>query len=189
MPLRGYLTHRAALMAVNALIRSRLDYCNSLFWSLSALDLQKVQCVKKAFARIATNTTKYLYISPVRKTLHWLPFEHHSIFNTVSLVYKFLHIGYLKYFVPFLKPRHSVNNTHKTKLMVCCFRSHTLPLQYLSLSILASALLMMLQRFGMICLVMYVQPLLFTCSETSSKPISKQKPIQLNFCFSQSPWH
>ena len=36
--LRGYLTHHAALMAANALVGSRLDYCNSLFRSLSALD-------------------------------------------------------------------------------------------------------------------------------------------------------
>ena len=33
--LKFYLTHNAALMAANALIRSRLDYCNSLFRSLS----------------------------------------------------------------------------------------------------------------------------------------------------------
>ena len=33
--LRGYLTHHAALMAANALVGSRLDYCNSLFRSLS----------------------------------------------------------------------------------------------------------------------------------------------------------
>ena len=32
--LRGYLTHHAALMAANALVGSRLDYCNSLFRSL-----------------------------------------------------------------------------------------------------------------------------------------------------------
>ena len=44
--LRGYLTHHAALMAANALVGSRLDYCNSLFRSLSALDLCKLQCVK-----------------------------------------------------------------------------------------------------------------------------------------------
>ena len=35
--LRGHLTHEAALMAANALVGSRLDYCNSLFRGLSAL--------------------------------------------------------------------------------------------------------------------------------------------------------
>ena len=75
----------------------------------------------------------------------------------------------------------------KTKLGVCCLRSYTLPLQYISpLGILASALLIMLQRFWMICLMMYVQSLLSTHSERSSKPISLQKHIHPNFCFSQS---
>ena len=66
--------------------------------------------------------------------------------------------------------------THvKAKLILCCLRSHTWLLQYKSLlNILLSALLMMLQRFGMICLMMYTRPFLSTHSERSSKPISAQ---------------
>ena len=74
------LTHHAALMAANVLVGSRLDYCNSLFRSLSALDLCKLQCVQNSLSRIVTNTTKYSHITPVRKTLHWLLVEHCSIF-------------------------------------------------------------------------------------------------------------
>ena len=170
-------------MAVNALVVSRLDYCNSLFRSLSALDLHKLQCVQNSLARIVTNTTKYSHITPVRKILHWLPIEHHSIFKTALLVYKFLHCGYPKYFAPFLKPRQSVYNTHKSQADGMFL---ALPLQYISLlSILASVLLMTLQKFGMICLMMYVWPLLSTHSEGSSKPISLHTHIHPNFCF---PW-
>ena len=43
--LRGYLTHEAALLAANALVESCLDYCNSLFRGLSALDIRRLQCV------------------------------------------------------------------------------------------------------------------------------------------------
>ena len=114
--LRGYLTHHAALMAANALVGCRLDYCShSLFRSLSALDLRKLQCVQNSLAIIVTNTTKYSHITPVRKILHCLPIEHRSIFKTALLVYKFLHCGYPKYFAPFLKPRQSVNNTRKSQ--------------------------------------------------------------------------
>ena len=60
--LRGHLTHEAALMAANALVGSRLDYCNSLFRRLSALDLRKLQCVQNSLARIVANTTKYSHI-------------------------------------------------------------------------------------------------------------------------------
>ena len=126
------------------------------------------------------------HITPVRKILHWLPLEHCSIFKTALLVYKFLHSSYLKYFEPFLNPDKVSITRAKAKLMVCSLRSPTLPLQCLSLlSILASALLMMLQRFGMICLMIYVRPLLSTHSEGSSKPISLHKHIHPNFCF---PW-
>ena len=44
----------------------------------------------------------YSHITPVRKTLS-------------LLVYKFLHSGYPKYFIPFLKARHSVYNTCKSQ--------------------------------------------------------------------------
>ena len=71
----------------------------------------------------------------------------------------------------------------KAKLMVCSLRSHTLPLQYISrLSIFTPALLMMLQRFGIICQIIYVQSLLSPHSEKSSKPISLHKQIYPNFC-------
>ena len=66
------------------------------------------------------------------------------------------------------------------KLMVYYLRSHTLPLQYISLlSILASALL---QIFGMICMMIYIQQLLSSHSERSLKPIALHKHIHPNFC-------
>ena len=113
--LRGHLTHEATLMAANALVGSRLDYCNSLFRGLSALDLRKLQCVQNSLARIVANTTKYSHITPVRKALHWLPIKYRSIFKTAMLVYKFLLSGNPKYFEPFLIPRHSAYNTRQSQ--------------------------------------------------------------------------
>ena len=113
---------------------------------------------QNSLAGIVPNTPKYSHITPVKKTLHWLP-KHCSIFKTV-------------YFVLFLNLDRVFVIHQKAKLMVSSLRSHTLPLQYISLlSILSSALLMMLQRFGMICLMMFVQPLLSTHSERSSKSL------------------
>ena len=113
--LRGHLTLEAALMAANALVGCHLDYCNSLFRGLSALDLRKLQCVQNSLARIVANTTKYSHITPVRKALHWLPIKYCFIFNTAVLVYKFLHSGNPKYFELFLIPRHSAYNTRRSQ--------------------------------------------------------------------------
>ena len=75
-------------MAVNALVGSRLDFCNSLFRSVSAHDLCKLQCVQNSFARIITKTTKYSHITPVIKTA-----EHQSVFKTVLLVYNYYKVS------------------------------------------------------------------------------------------------
>ena len=113
--LRGYLTRKAALLAANALVESRLDYCNSLFRSLSALDRHRLQCVQDSLARIVANTSKYSHVTPVRKSLHCLPIMHRSVFKTALLVYKFLHSGHPKYFEPFLKLRDSVYRTRRSQ--------------------------------------------------------------------------
>ena len=105
----------SALLAAIALDGRRLDYCNSFPRSLSALDLHRLQCVQNSLARIVTNTTKCSHISPVRKTLHYLPIKHHSVFKTALLVYKFLQKNFPKYFEPFLKPGHSVYKTHRSQ--------------------------------------------------------------------------
>ena len=89
--LRGYLTHEATLLTRNAMVGSRLDNCNSLFRSPSALNLHRPQCVQNSLARIGANTTKYSYITSVRKSLHWLPIMHRL--QDALLVYNFLHSG------------------------------------------------------------------------------------------------
>ena len=112
---QGFLTCEAALLAANALVGSRLDYCNSLFRSLSALDLRRLQCVQNSLARIVANATKSSHITPISRSLHWLPIMHRSVFKMALLVYKFLHSGHPKYFECFLKPRHSVYRTRRSQ--------------------------------------------------------------------------
>ena len=102
---RKHLTDEAAILASNALVSSRLDYCNSLFRSLSSLNMRKLQCIQNTLARIVTNCNKYTRASPILKRLHWLPVESRCIFKTATLVYKFLHSGHPSYFGPLLPTR------------------------------------------------------------------------------------
>ena len=109
--IQQYLTRDAALMAANALVGSRLDYCNSLFRGLSVSNLRKLQCIQNSLARIVCRATCLSHITPLRKTLHWLPIRHRCIFKTALLVYKYLHTNCPKYFSPFLKVRQCAYNT------------------------------------------------------------------------------
>ena len=67
--LRGHLTNEASLTADNALIRSRLDYCNSLFRGLSVLDLHKLQCVKNILQNCGQYHQVFTYYSSYKSTI------------------------------------------------------------------------------------------------------------------------
>ena len=137
--LRGHLTHEAALVAANALVGSHLDYCNSLFRGLSALDLHKLQCVQNSLARIVANTTKYSHTTPARKALHWLPIKYHSIFKTAMLVCSYTVVT-PNTLNPFSYPGIVYITLVEVNLMACFLRFPTL-LQFSSLeSILDSVL-------------------------------------------------
>ena len=89
-------------LVANPLVSSWLDYCNAIFKRLSKFNLRKFQCIQNSATKIASNTSRYTSITPVLNKLHWLPVEHHSLFKTATLVYKFLHTGFPTYFALYL---------------------------------------------------------------------------------------
>ena len=88
--IRQFLTHDAAVSVANAFVSSRLDYCNSLFRSLSKFNLHRLQSIQNSAARIVTNSSKYTRITPVLRKLHWLPVQFCSEFKLATLVYKLI---------------------------------------------------------------------------------------------------
>ena len=112
--IRQYLTPEVAVLAANALVSSRLDYCNSLFRSLSFFNLHKLQSIQNTLAHIVTNHRKYAHVTPILKQLHWLPMKYRCVFKTATLVYKFLHSGSPSYFQPFLSPSSCSYNTRRS---------------------------------------------------------------------------
>ena len=49
---RWFLTHDVSVLVANALVSSQLDYCNSLFRSLSKFNLCKLQCIQNSAAEL-----------------------------------------------------------------------------------------------------------------------------------------
>ena len=64
---------------------------------------------------VASNASRYTSITPVLKNLHWLPVEHRSVFKTATLVYKFLHTGFPKYFAPYISSYSSSYSTRRSQ--------------------------------------------------------------------------
>ena len=100
--IRRHLSKNMAVTVANALVTSKLDYCNSLYRSLSCRDIRKLQCLQNSLARIVTKSSKFCHITPILKSLHWLPIRHRIRFKTATLIHKFLHSGKPAYFGPHL---------------------------------------------------------------------------------------
>ncbi|XP_070204787.1 uncharacterized protein [Littorina saxatilis] len=71
--IRRYLTHDACVKLVVSLIFSHLDYCNSLLAGLPASSIHGLQRVQNAAARLTLRKTKRDHITPLLRSLHWLP--------------------------------------------------------------------------------------------------------------------
>ena len=99
------------MSVANAFVSSQLDYCNSLFRSLSKLNLHRLLSIQNS----VTNSSKYTRITPVLRKLHWLPVQFCSEFKLATLVYKFIHTGFPKYFAPYLSTYYTTYNTRHSQ--------------------------------------------------------------------------
>ena len=81
----------ATRSAVQALVTSRLDYCNSLLMNLPATQISRLQKIQNKAARMVTRTPKYEHLTPVLKQLHWLPVDHRITFKILVLAFKCIH--------------------------------------------------------------------------------------------------
>jgi hypothetical protein len=89
--LRKLLDKETGAMITHAFVTSRLDYCNSLLYGISSSLTTKLQHILNTAARIVTRTKIGNHITPVLKSLHWLPVVQHCAFKTALLTFKVIH--------------------------------------------------------------------------------------------------
>ncbi|XP_052334395.1 uncharacterized protein LOC127911472 [Oncorhynchus keta] len=79
------LTQEAAQVLIQALVISRLDYCNSLLAGLPACAIKPLQLIQNAAARLVFNLPKFSHVTPLLRSLHWLPVEARIRYKTMVL--------------------------------------------------------------------------------------------------------
>ena len=90
--IRPALDHSSAVLLANALVSSRLDFCNSLYFGLLGSSLKRLQLVQNSLARsIFPNIRKFNHVSRAIRDLHWLPIEQRITFKVATMTYKALH--------------------------------------------------------------------------------------------------
>ena len=71
-------------------LHSRLDYCNSVLYSLPWSRLQLLQSVLNSAARLIRGLKRFDHISPVLIELHWLPYPQRVKYKVCMLMFKCL---------------------------------------------------------------------------------------------------
>ncbi len=78
----------AAQLLVQALVISRLDYCNALLAGLPSNTIKPLQMIQNAAARLVFNEPKRAHVTPLFVSLHWLPVAARIQFKTLMLAYR-----------------------------------------------------------------------------------------------------
>ncbi|KAK1792541.1 hypothetical protein P4O66_012475, partial [Electrophorus voltai] len=73
---------------LRSLVISKLDYCNSLLAGLPLRAIKPLQLVQNAAARLVFNLPKCTNVTPLLRSLHWLPVAARIRFKTLMHAYK-----------------------------------------------------------------------------------------------------
>ncbi len=86
--IRPFLSEHASQLLVQALVLSRLDYCNALLAGLLASSIKPLQIIQNTAARLIFNEPKRMHVTPLFINLHWLPIAARIKFKALMFAYK-----------------------------------------------------------------------------------------------------
>ena len=89
--IRSYLDRSTCARVVHSLVTSRIDYNNSLLTGLPTVLIKRLQILQNHAARLVTQTRLRQHITPVLRSLHWLPISQRIVYKILTITYKCVH--------------------------------------------------------------------------------------------------
>ena len=84
------LDSRRAL--ATAFVASRIDYCNGVLYGVAKGEVQRLQMILNAAARLVVGTGKFSHVTPIlRDVLHWFPVQHRISYKIAILARDCIH--------------------------------------------------------------------------------------------------
>jgi len=121
--IRSAITDDMAKSVASSLVCSRLDYANSLLFGITQKDVNRLQRVQNALARVAASQAlpRGTHSSDVLQDLHWLPIDQRIEFKLAILTYNNLNSSqsvYLRSLLNYHTPTRSVRSANTNLLSV-----------------------------------------------------------------------
>ena len=117
-----------------------MDYCNHLLYKISDGDEKRLRRLHYQAARLITRTKRSEHMTPVLKSLHWLPIEHRSSFKILCTVYKTLNGAGPGYLAELLTPYEPSRTLRSTSESLLCIPKTNLGIGYKAFSYAAPSL-------------------------------------------------
>jgi len=111
---------------------TRFDYCNVVLAGLPQCDLQQLQTVVNAAARLTAGAQKYDHVTPLLKGLHWLRVPERITYKLCALTFRCLNGLAPQYLSELLQPvtdlesRQRLRSSSTSQLVVPCMRKSTI---------------------------------------------------------------
>ena len=119
--IRSHFSKPSIELAIHAYITTRLDYCNSLYIGLPDTTLRPLQVAQNFAARIIFRQSKFTHVTPLLKSLHWLPIKARIEYKTLLLTYKALNDqapNYISSLLKYYEPSRTLRSSDSVQLNV-----------------------------------------------------------------------
>ena len=120
--IRKCLSEKATATLIHAFVTSHLDYCNSLLYVVPMCQIDRLQKVLNAAARVTRQVPRYKHLTPVLKSLHWLSSGFRIKFKIALLIFKTLKGMASLYLSRMLQPkptsRYSLRSNNENLLII-----------------------------------------------------------------------
>jgi hypothetical protein len=126
--IRSSLDRNSCILVANALVSSKLDFCNSLYYNLPQSSIHRLQLIQNSLARVVCPSVKRRdHITPTLRDLHWLPINLRITYKIALITHKTLHYNspsYLKSLITRYCPTRCLRSSDKHLLAVPSLKSN-----------------------------------------------------------------
>jgi hypothetical protein len=126
--IRSFLDNESTKKMVHAFVSSRIDYCNSLLYGVPDSLLMHLQRLQNSAARLVSRVKRTDHITPVLRSLHWLPIRQRIAYKILVTTHKAIHDDapiYLTDLIEVYKPKRSLRSASSCSLVSPKFNTVT----------------------------------------------------------------